>query len=117
MCAWLLIAIFVHKTGVEVLDARAEFLKEFRLGQECATEVGGAFDLAKSRASNHAHTSGLQHCHAVKLIGLLASSVGSSNSLLGQTNLGEQVHGAISGVASATFETVKSLFKDRGTFD
>ena len=108
------IAIFVHESGVEFGQTINERVKLLFRGQEGRPEVPGPFLLPKARTRNHTHSGGIKHGQAVETIWLLASCLGSLNSLLWQPDLREGIHGSLGLVAGHTLHLVEAINKFLG---
>ena len=83
--------------------------------KECGPEVQRALLLTEARARNNADTSGLQQAHAVQLIGRSTLGLGSLGSLGGQSDRGEQVHGALGRTALDTLHLAEGSVQCVGT--
>jgi len=108
------IAIFVHESGVEFSQTINEGVKLLLRRQEGRPEVPGPFLLSKARTRNHADAGGIKHGQAIETVRLLASCLGSLNSLLGQPDLREGIHGSLGLVAGHTLHLVEAINKFLG---
>lgn len=82
--------------------------------KESGTEVQRALLLSESAARDDADTGGLEQSHAVKLVRRAVLRLSSLNSLLGQGDGGEEIHGALGLAALDTLHLLKGLVKSSG---
>lgn len=82
--------------------------------KESGTEVQGALLLSEAAAGDDTDAGGLEQSHAVKLVRRAVLRLGSFNSLLGQVDGGEEIHGALGLAALDTLHLLKGLVKSIG---
>lgn len=83
-------------------------------GKESSAEVQGTLLLTESAAGNDADAGGLEHAHAVELVGSAALLLGSLGGLCGKLDGGEEVHGALGRAAFDALHLIKGLVESGG---
>lgn len=103
--------VLVHKVLVELGDSVNPLGAR---SKESGTEVQGALFLSEAAAGDDADAGGLEQSHAVELVGRAVLGLGGLNSLLGQGDGWEEIHGALGLAAFDTLHLLKGLVKSIG---
>lgn len=84
-------------------------------GKECGSEVKSSLFLAETASRNDANTGGIEQLHAVEGVGCATIGSSSFDSLLGEMDGREEVHGTLGLVALNAFHLGESLVQSSGT--